>query len=251
MTRTNFTILHKKELIAAHGNKCVKCGESDPNKIQWHHVIPRSLGGEDTIENIIPLCVKCHALEHGHGCCVDTKTGGRPRRKWIDIVDFLDWVFCDNDAEAREKMGIKKDVVNHIIPKEYNKMLFWFFGIDSYRRCSKRGGERNGVKISVYGKKVQIPPTDRYWCWHVLEKLLVKRYTTFADACAAENEPALLDQWQQPFSDMLTIVSSEKKKSLKHLEQWKLQKQLQEIARCEYERVQKESSRPSEKGHGH
>jgi 5-methylcytosine-specific restriction endonuclease McrA len=32
------------------------------SKIQLHHLVPRSRGGDDTLGNIVPLCRRCHEL---------------------------------------------------------------------------------------------------------------------------------------------------------------------------------------------
>lgn len=41
-------------------NKCINCGEPGTHK---HHVVPRSLGGNDTT-NCVWLCDNCHGLIH-------------------------------------------------------------------------------------------------------------------------------------------------------------------------------------------
>lgn len=41
---------------------CINCG-AIPTEL--HHVIPKSLGGQDIPSNLVPLCSKCHALIHG------------------------------------------------------------------------------------------------------------------------------------------------------------------------------------------
>lgn len=53
----------KKDLIERHGTRCKICGSDGP--INWHHIIPFSCGGPDTVDNIIPLCEQCHARAHG------------------------------------------------------------------------------------------------------------------------------------------------------------------------------------------
>lgn len=42
--------------------KCVNCGREAEH---WHHIIPKSLGGNDGT-NVVPLCDKCHGLIHGY-----------------------------------------------------------------------------------------------------------------------------------------------------------------------------------------
>jgi len=50
--------------------KCQKCGRKGgphgSTRVEAHHIIPRSKGGEDRIGNLITLCHSCHEKEHGH-----------------------------------------------------------------------------------------------------------------------------------------------------------------------------------------
>lgn len=39
---------------------CVICEKLKGKKIECHHIMPKSIGGEDTFENCIPLCFDCH-----------------------------------------------------------------------------------------------------------------------------------------------------------------------------------------------
>lgn len=32
----------------------------DPNRVELHHLIPRSIGGGDVAANLVPLCRTCH-----------------------------------------------------------------------------------------------------------------------------------------------------------------------------------------------
>jgi len=49
----------------AHG-RCEECHElPDFRGLHGHHIIYRSQGGEDTEENCIVLCGRCHDLAHG------------------------------------------------------------------------------------------------------------------------------------------------------------------------------------------
>ena len=49
----------RKAVIIRDGNACRKCGLTDC-KIEVHHIIPRRLKGNDTIDNLISLCKECH-----------------------------------------------------------------------------------------------------------------------------------------------------------------------------------------------
>lgn len=41
---------------------CYNCGATDG--LEWHHIIPRSLGGKDIMSNLVPLCYDCHSRLH-------------------------------------------------------------------------------------------------------------------------------------------------------------------------------------------
>jgi hypothetical protein len=46
-------------------NFCVACGDSNPEHLHQHHLIPRSCGGSDDATNKITLCCICHGKLHG------------------------------------------------------------------------------------------------------------------------------------------------------------------------------------------
>ena len=45
---------------------CGKSGRVDRGGFDLHHIIFRSHGGSDEVENICCLCRKCHDAAHGH-----------------------------------------------------------------------------------------------------------------------------------------------------------------------------------------
>lgn len=55
-------------------NQCRICGRkvsttavSFEDRAERHHIVPRSLGGEDTTQNLILVCVWCHDERHKKG----------------------------------------------------------------------------------------------------------------------------------------------------------------------------------------
>lgn len=51
---------------AVYRRECYSCAICDDNRnLQIHHVVHRSQGGTDSVQNLICLCPKCHALAHG------------------------------------------------------------------------------------------------------------------------------------------------------------------------------------------
>lgn len=52
----------RKQVYKKCNNKCVKCGSK--NKLHIHHVVEFSKGGRTELDNLVLLCVKCHAEAH-------------------------------------------------------------------------------------------------------------------------------------------------------------------------------------------
>lgn len=49
-------------LVSECGDTCVNCG-SDTD-VEYHHIVPLSLGGTNNLRNIVPLCHRCHCAAH-------------------------------------------------------------------------------------------------------------------------------------------------------------------------------------------
>ena len=64
MSRENSSKFSKSILKQIKGTVCVNCGKNELDEINYHHIIPLSLGGNDIESNIVPLCSKCHDLLH-------------------------------------------------------------------------------------------------------------------------------------------------------------------------------------------
>ena len=58
------------------GKQCIGCGETDWMKLEIHHIIPLSAGGDSMPKNLKTLCVRCHDIAH-------TGAGGKYRRMHI------------------------------------------------------------------------------------------------------------------------------------------------------------------------
>jgi 5-methylcytosine-specific restriction endonuclease McrA len=48
----------RPQVLQHWGAFCMACGRRGP--LDLHHVVKRSQGGQDTVENIVPLCRRCH-----------------------------------------------------------------------------------------------------------------------------------------------------------------------------------------------
>jgi hypothetical protein len=46
------------------GRKCVQTLTVQENRLEHHHVLPKSMGGKDTTANVAILCLACHDVRH-------------------------------------------------------------------------------------------------------------------------------------------------------------------------------------------
>lgn len=54
----------KRMLLTIYGSYCMLCGRYVHKGIQWHHIIPRSAGGNNSFKNGALLCPHCHRKIH-------------------------------------------------------------------------------------------------------------------------------------------------------------------------------------------
>ena len=103
MAKRNNSYAHRASMVKVFGKICKNCG-SDKN-IEYHHIVPISLGGQDKIDNIVALCGKCHkAAHHGRHMSqyIDFSNSGRKRN-----VD-KDRAFEVMDMYLHGEIGTKK-----------------------------------------------------------------------------------------------------------------------------------------------
>lgn len=82
MKHKPITKARRERLIALRGDRCFNCGT--PDDIEWHHVVPLEVGGNDVDTNMVPLCYSCHKAVTHHELLLSTsgrphKSGGRKR----------------------------------------------------------------------------------------------------------------------------------------------------------------------------
>jgi len=51
----------RDKVFEIYGHKCYFCGQPTND---LHHIIPKSLGGDNSILNLIPLCSECETKIH-------------------------------------------------------------------------------------------------------------------------------------------------------------------------------------------
>lgn len=55
----------RRAVVLRDGCKCMMCGVTN-TKLEVHHIRKKSLGGSDTLSNLIALCVYCHGVVTGN-----------------------------------------------------------------------------------------------------------------------------------------------------------------------------------------
>jgi hypothetical protein len=63
---TGFARKDVEQLLAACHRRCCVCHRVCGVKIETDHIVPKSEGGDDSIENAIPVCFECHAEIHSY-----------------------------------------------------------------------------------------------------------------------------------------------------------------------------------------
>lgn len=74
-----------EQIKAAHGHRCAKCGKA--RKLTRDHIVPLSVGGQNTADNIQPLCGPCNSS------------------KGTKMTDYRHWPEGTREAE-QEKLGL-------------------------------------------------------------------------------------------------------------------------------------------------
>lgn len=83
MTNHVKTYLDYFDLIDGEVWMCEACGHSHKinNGLDIHHILPRSRGGKDNIDNLMCLCRRCHDKVHNEGMHVSLDTSLLDRTK--------------------------------------------------------------------------------------------------------------------------------------------------------------------------
>ena len=53
-----------EQMLVSCGRRCCICRRFEPLHLQVHHIRPRSAGGEDSLDNLIVVCLTCHSDIH-------------------------------------------------------------------------------------------------------------------------------------------------------------------------------------------
>lgn len=102
-------VAHKAKRNLLLGTVCCNCGEDVGGLIEYHHVVPLELGGNDIMSNLAPLCPKCHSIVSFGKPRRNPQNPGRKRK--IKDEALLDSVFKRyvageiKEIDARKELG--------------------------------------------------------------------------------------------------------------------------------------------------
>lgn len=83
----------KTRALVLAARHCCLCHRYKGVKVEVHHIVPRSKGGEDTFDNAIALCFDCHAdaghynADHPRGTKISPEELSNARDTWHKIVE--------------------------------------------------------------------------------------------------------------------------------------------------------------------
>lgn len=104
--------------------------------IHWHHTIPRSCGGEDSLQ--IPLDGNCHTTLHAKADAIVSKLNGNRKG---DIPNY--WPHAASEQRAQTWLNILVDaLMNPIVTNDRKEILLPMIKVDTETRlqldCLKR-----------------------------------------------------------------------------------------------------------------
>lgn len=91
----------RPKIAKVKGDKCIYCGAK---ATEYHHIVPRHMGGDNRLSNIVPLCYECHTKAH-------SKEVGKQRsygRKPIETPNSFDLIadmYLGNHITLNDALG--------------------------------------------------------------------------------------------------------------------------------------------------
>lgn len=191
----------KAEIIRMHGNVCCNCG-SDKD-IEWHHIVPIEIGGNDVPSNIVPLCYDCHKAVTHNQLLIATAgrkhdKGGRKRKVPDNYEQILeDFFTCKvGKLETAKRLGWENNL--KFTDSEWFKEFKDKHGIVKYRNNidikMKKAGNANGMCGYIKYKDGTIRICDNGKDDTKYSRYTKKRYAEIIKVSGEKHEPITADQ---------------------------------------------------------
>lgn len=115
-----------------NSNGCYICGESNPEVIQEHHIVPKRHNGSDKKENLVNLCANCHqAVEKIYDKKFYDKIGMNKKENGYEKFQFekvpsiylagkMDWEYGRGEGITSEDSHWRASVQNSQLSGKYD-----------------------------------------------------------------------------------------------------------------------------------
>lgn len=137
----------QKMLAREKGTVCAGCGEMD--SIEYHHIVPLVLGGDNRLSNIIPLCTCCHGKIHGMAMTSLSRVcrkGGRKKREAPEGYKVATLMYAKgkmSEKDLKERFGLSDG--SRISSQWWFKKALEEYGIVSYKNVVGRRSAKDGL----------------------------------------------------------------------------------------------------------
>ena len=152
-SKRNSSPSYLKSVKEKVGTTCINCGSSE--NIEYHHIVPLSLGGREKVSNIVPLCKRCHKAAH-YGRHIlhyrEGDRGGRPSKVTDECAFEIFDLFSSGKIGKKkciELIGLSKST--HITDMAQYKKYLNARGIESIKNkvdlLGVNGALKNGKNV--------------------------------------------------------------------------------------------------------
>lgn len=62
--KRNFVKKNREKILEYQGSECYVCKLDHAPMLEIHHILPLKDGGDNSLDNLVPLCPNCHRLAH-------------------------------------------------------------------------------------------------------------------------------------------------------------------------------------------
>ena len=117
----------RPQIAKIKGDKCLYCGRT---ATEYHHIVPRHMGGDNRLENIVPLCYECHKKAHSKRSCGSHKDMGRKPIETPDNFDEVASMYLNNQIRLQDALDMT-DLKKHAF---YNALARYRERTGDYRQ---------------------------------------------------------------------------------------------------------------------
>lgn len=126
MNKRNISQDLESKLLVESRNRCNLCWKND--EVQIHHIVPIEMGGNNSEENLIVLCLICHSKVHTKKMMARNfraKTLILYKETWIDLIKRFPLTYESHLEDDNDII-----VVKNILKQSHRRALFFPFNLE-------------------------------------------------------------------------------------------------------------------------